>query len=581
MKRLPLTLCLVTAFSSSWAEIRYEANLVRLDRLEITMTVPVREAVTKLQIPNFAPGHYVLLNVANDVADVAAIGPDGSTVAVEKTDANTYSIATPVKGKLTFRYAMPLRPAETGVLWQGPYVYMYVVGRKDEPCRLVLKGFEGAKFGVPLDPAKGRNEYTAPNYDVLADSPICAGDLLTDTYMVDGKPHYMNLYGAAKTEVDLPCLNMLCKKLTEVQGRLFGGLPYKRYAWQFRVIDSEGGGGGLEHLNSTNITLATGLSSGTISLLSHEFFHLWNVKRIRSKPLGPFDYLSIPKTGALWWLEGTTDYFASLICVRAGLWSEEEFFADLIQNVGTTRANPRRLEISPYEASFRVGEAAGGRGNSQGFGINYYNTGWVAGLCLDAEIRHRTGGLRSLDDVVKSLYQLCRNNRPGFEEDEIRRQLINVAGPDMGTVYDAWIMKPGELPVEEQLSKLGYRFGRRNVVSANTGFRVQLSKAQRGMRVLAATGPAEGLLQRDDVIVAVNGTPCDFPTIRSISGAYRQGLGKPKPGQPIKLKVRRGETTVEVEIVPTSASREEFVVDQAVFGDSATAAKRRGWLREL
>lgn len=579
MKRLSLPLIAALA-SPCWGEIRYDVDLVRLDRLEISIKVPIREPVTRFQIPNFAPGHYVLLSVANDVSDVSADGPDGKPAAVEKTDANTYSINTPNKGTVTFRYAMPLRPAEAGVLWQGPYVYMYVVGRKEEPCRLVLKGFEGAKFGVPLDPAKGRNEYTAPNYDVLADSPICAGDLLTDIYTVDGKPHHMNLYGAAKTEVDLPYLNMICKRLTEAQGRMFGGLPYKRYMWQFRVVDSEGGGGGLEHLNSTNITLATGLSSGTISLLSHEFFHLWNVKRIRSKPLGPFDYLSIPKTGALWWLEGTTDYFASLVCARTGLWSEEEFFADLMQNVSTTRANPRRMEISPYEASFRVGEAAGGRGNSQGFGINYYNTGWVAGLCLDAEIRHRTGGLRSLDDVVRNLYNLCRDNRPGFEEDEIRRQLIAVAGPDMGPIYDSWIMKPGELPVEAQLEKLGYRFGRRQVISANTGYRAQVAKAQRGMRVLSATGPAEGKLQRDDIIVAVNGVPCDFPTLRSILGAYRKGLGKPLAGTAIALKVRRGETVIDVEIVPNSTSREEFVVDQTVFGDASFTAKRRGWIRE-
>jgi predicted metalloprotease with PDZ domain len=120
------------------------------------------------------------------------------------------------------------------------------------------------------------------------------------------------------------------------------------------------------------------------------------------------------------------------------------------------RSNPARLTVSPYQASFQVAAANNGRGNSNGFQISYYNLGWLAGMCLDIEIRQQSGGKHSLDDVAHALYDLCKDNKPGFEEDEIRKQCIRFGGPSLGAFYDKVVMSPGELPIEEQLAKVGW-----------------------------------------------------------------------------------------------------------------------------
>ncbi len=573
-----LALLTLAAFAGiAQARIDYTATVELPDKLKFEIRVPIKEAVTKFQIPNFAPGHYVLLNSPADVKNVTAEGPEGLEAKVTKEDNNTYSVATPTRGTLVFRYVKTARINEGAFLWQGPYEYMYVLGRKDEACTLSFKGPENFKFATSLDPA-GNNKYWAPNYDVLADCPVTAGDFLMDNYTVAGKPHFIVLYGAAKIDVDRPKLTQICKSLTEEQIKFFGGAPYKRYMWHFRVNDSVDGGGGLEHLNSTNISLASGLGNGVISVISHEFFHLWNVKRIRSVPLGPFDYLKIPKTGALWWLEGVTDYYADIILARSKVLPEDNFWSSIVSNVLTTRANENRLKISPYDSSFRVGEANGGRGNSAGLLVNYYNTGWVLGLCLDLELRARTGGVRSLDDVTRALYELCKNDKPGFAEDEIRKQLIRFGGPEMGPIYDKWVMQPGELPVEEQLVKAGYIFGDTTKRTPDLGFRASQSRTDEAMRVISVNSFASGQLKVGDLIVEINGVACVGKSARAIRQGYDAGVARQSFTDPCKLKVKRDGQIIEVSISPEVLKTTVFEVKPVASPSELQLRIRQSWL---
>ncbi len=576
MRTLAL-IALATFVGLAQARIEYTATVELPDKLKIEIRVPIKDAVTKFQIPNFAPGHYVLLNSPADVKNVTAEGPEGIEAKVTKEDNNTYSVATPSRGMLTFRYQKTARINEGAFLWQGPYEYMYVLGRKDEACMLTFQGPENFKFAVSLDPA-GNNKYWAPNYDVLADCPVTAGDLLMDNYTVAGKPHFIVLYGAAKTDVDRPKLNQICKSLTEEQVRFFGGAPYKRYMWHFRVNDTVDGGGGLEHLNSTNISLASGLGNGVISVLSHEFFHLWNVKRIRSAPLGPFDYLKIPKTGALWWLEGVTDYYADIILARSKVLPEDNFWSSIASNVYITRGNENRLKISPYDSSFRVGEASGGRGNSAGLLVNYYNTGWVLGLCLDLEIRDRTKGIRSLDDVTRALFELCKNDKPGFAEDEIRKLLIRFGGPEMGPIYDKWVMQPGELPVEEQLAKAGFLYEVAPRRVPDLGFSATQSRSDEAMRINSVKPFANGLLKVGDLIVEINGVACVGKTTRAIRQGYDAGLARQSFSDSGKLKVKRDGQVVEVMISPEVLKLSSSVVKSVASPSEQHLRVRQSWL---
>jgi predicted metalloprotease with PDZ domain len=336
----------------------------------------------------------------------------------------------------------------------GPHNYVYVVGRIKEQCNLKVALPDNWRIAVGLDEKNGG--WTAPDYDVLADNPITMGDFLMDTYVVKNIPHYIVLYGTGREFVDRPRLAKYCEDITRAESHFFGGdIPYKKYVWHFNVNTGMDGAGGLEHLSSTSISLAAGVGPRAVSVLSHEFFHLWNVKRIRSVPLGPFNYQELPKTGTLWWLEGVTDYYASLLLHRYGILPEKYIYEDIVSNFRGYDSHPQRNNINPHEASMRVGETNNGRGNSNGYLMSYYTMGWVAGLCLDIELRRLTNNRHTLDDVMLSLYQTSGLPKPGFEEGEIRNQFVRLGGVAMGTYYDRIVPENGGIDVREALAKIG------------------------------------------------------------------------------------------------------------------------------
>ncbi|MFY9234583.1 MAG: hypothetical protein WAO58_09005 [Fimbriimonadaceae bacterium] len=557
MSRLRLLLLAIALPLLARAEIQYKVTpLPESNQLRVEITAPVdSSSEVSFQMPNWAPGSYRLVDHYDRVRDLKITDEIGNELA--PTQPNKYTWTVPTAGKTTVKVAYLLASAviDGAMHYSGPSTYMYVVGRKGEATKLEVALPAGWSIATGLDEDGSKTRFTAPDFDVLADNPVSLGDLLIDTYTLRGKPHFIVMRGAAKADVDRANLLKACRQVTESQADFFGGLPYNKYIWHFSVNDSPDGAGGLEHLSSTQIGLASGVGPRVVSVLSHEFFHLWNVKRIRSKALGPFDYTQLPKTGALWWLEGVDDYYANLLLFRYGAWSESQWHRSVVGNLSGVRGNPARMEISPHDASLRVGEAANGRGNSNGFRISYYNTGFLVGLCLDIEMRARTNGRRSLDDVMKALWQLCKGGKPGFEEDEIRKQLVRFGGPGMGDFYDRIVMTPGELPVEEQLAKVGLKLAQGPESFADHGILWFASKANGGARVRIAQGPAEGNLMPDDTILAINGRSTELKTNKDISLVMQAELDKAKMGQAIALKVKRGEATMDISVIPAAGTR--------------------------
>ncbi|HVL40067.1 MAG TPA: hypothetical protein VM328_11815 [Fimbriimonadaceae bacterium] len=586
--RLGSTFAALLLTAISVADIRYVVTpSAATSSLAIEMHIPVRGDTISVQIPNWAPGSYRLVDHFEAVKNVAAQDEAGRVLTVDHPDANTWTVSAAGSKSVVLRYDLsiaprgrfPSQPEQEILHYSGPSTYLYVVDRKEEPCILQFRAPSDWLIAVGLDEARERNTFLASDYDVLADNPVTLGKFLRDEYRVHGKPHIIALRGPAMHEVDRKRLIELCRNVTETQAAFFGGLPYNKYVWHFSVNDAVDGAGGLEHLTSTQMTIASGLGPRVISVLSHEFFHLWNVKRIRSKPLGPFDYLVLPKTGALWWLEGVTDYYADVLLVRGGLQTHEQFFGEIVNNVRGVRSNPARLEVSPYEASYRVGEAANGRGNSNGYRVSYYNTGWVLGLVLDLEMRARTGGRRSLDDVMLALWHLTRDGKPGFEEEEIRRQLVRFGGAGMGTLYDEIVMKPGELPVEAALARVGLIMEEHEQSFLNLGLAGAPARDAKGWRVTGASGPAEGKVRQGDIVLSLAGTTLELATNRAIAEAFAKASGSLKPGEPVPISVRREGQVVTEQIVPQAASRKAQRVRPE--GSPASSALREAWLKKL
>ncbi len=541
--------------------------------LTIAITTPAQGGKVEFQIPNWAPGSYRLANHYKSVSEVKAWVGGADAVPDHPSD-TLWSVSAGDGKEVRFQYQVPGRINSGTVHFSGPSTYMYMVGRLKEPILLRLNLPETWASACGLD-STAKNEYSAPGYDVLADNPVTVGNFVSDTYTVNGVPHQIVYHSGDASGVDRKKVIDFCTYVTKSQADFWGGLPFKKYVWHFSPFNAQDGGWGLEHLSSTQIGLATGLGQGTISVCSHEYFHAWNVKRVRSSVLGPFDYQVLPKTGALWWLEGVTDYYADVLLHRYGYFGDDYFMENILSNVNRTRSNQQRFEVSPYDASYRVGEAANGQGNSSGFGVNYYNTGWLLGLCLDIELRTQTAGRRSLDDVARGLYEVCKDGKPGFAEDEIRKQLVKFGGDALGTAYDNWVMKPGELPVEEQLAKMGLVMTIAERELPSLGIAGNFDRTKNVLLVGAASGNAEQLFEPDDVIVSIAGkeiTAANGNPTRALRAA-EAGL---KIGSTVDVVIRRGSDTktVSLQVGARTVSQPKI---EAGPTHGATKKLRDGW----
>jgi predicted metalloprotease with PDZ domain len=604
--RLAACSAVLSAAAFSPAEIQYVVHPnFEKEALVVTMTVPLNKAEKEIafQMPRWEPGSYGYGDPGKAVADLTAKDEKGVALTVDHPDFSTWRVANPPIGEVTVTYSVKPDYSNEVLHYSGPETYLYVVGRTQEKCRLTVDVPDGWPIAIGLNPAPGEpgskvteidkdghthtttistsKTFLAPTYDVLADNPVSAGKYYADGYMVAGRQHFIALRGApdAVSKVDKDKLQRVTKFISAMETNFWGDAPYDRYVWHVLAFPRPDGGWGLEHLSSTQIGLATGFGPGTDGVLSHEFFHLWNVKRIRSKPLGPFNYQELPQTGALWWLEGVTDYYAHLLLRRYGWTDDARFYKVLAGNVSTTRSNEKRLTTSPYDSSFRVREANNGRGNSSGYDVNYYNTGWLAGLCLDMAIRTQTNNRKSLDDVARALYKKYGHAKEGFPEDGIRAELVRVAGPALGTYYDQIVMHPGELPVEDALGKVGLKLENKDEQYATLGFRTVPNREKMGIDVREPQASVPGL-KEGDLIVGINGQLFAGMSMSDVFTLYGSTLNSPEIGKVIHVTVKREGTAdpLQVDVTPVGATRKVWVVGELAGATPEAVALRKAWL---
>jgi predicted metalloprotease with PDZ domain len=482
--------------SLAFGEILYRVTPSKAgDSLGVEMEFVVSAPSIELQMPSWSPGIYALRNTWETLDDVSAVDPTGAALRVTRTRGDTWVVANTGHNRITVRYQRPAPQAKTNSDSMGSDpnclhygvdpIYLYIVGRKDEPCVLELVVPLDWKVAVSLERIRipgSHPTFKAKNYDALIDNPVTMGSHFEGRYEEYGKNHVVAIRGPAKDWIDRERTLQATRFVTRIETGFFGGAPYDQYVWHFRVHEGRPLAGGTEHASSTEMHLSTEEGRSVVAGMAHEFFHLWNAKRIRPKSIGaPFDYTRLPQTGALWWLEGITEYYSFLLPYRNGAWGREAFLTDALSQILKVRANPARLTISPYESSARMAEKSSAGGSSSGYQVDFYSTGMVLGILFDIELRTRSNGERSLDDVERALWELCKNDRPGFDEEEIRRQLVRFGGPEMGPLYDLWVRAPGDLPVELQLAKVGLEIlnaaggsdGRRSVIQERSDITAQ------------------------------------------------------------------------------------------------------------
>ena len=442
-------------------------RLAGLARDEVTLAMPV-----------WKPGSYHVGNFARTVRGLKAFGADGTELAVSQPDPSRWTIASKGQSSIEVRYEVqPPRGGGIGratkreddkrefeaYQFEGPATWLYPVDAKHAPQQVTFDLPEGWKIATGMLPAGDGKTFSCTDYDTFADCPFRVGKFDERTFQVQGVDHRVvwNGFGSAKSDPQklaelYDAAVARYQRIVKAQLDMMGAPPYPFYVF---LINAPGGQG-LEHLNSTTISMMD-LSGSTPdensiwdSIVSHEFFHLWNVTRLRPQALGPFDYQGPNRTKYLWLSEGVTSYYGDLLLVRAGVWNEELYWTEAIAGeINTLQHNAGRLKMSVAEASRTVWDAPYMRRGMSA--PDYYNKGQLLGLLLDIEIRDATANKKSFDDVMRALYAQCRETGKGFADGDVARHCAAIAGRDFAPFFAKYVDGVEELPFKECLAKIG------------------------------------------------------------------------------------------------------------------------------
>jgi predicted metalloprotease with PDZ domain len=498
-----------------------------------------------LFMPVWTPGSYLVREYARHVEGMSAEAP----ARVLKVRKNAW-LVEPQDGarRVTLRYRvycneLTVRTShidDTHAFFNGAALFLAVEGHEDSPSRVTITAPTGWKVATALEAARSREQaapgmaFEAPSLDVLVDSPIEIGTHREERFEVLGKPHRLAIWpNAAAATSDVERLIGDTKTILETEASLFGNaLPYDAYLFLLHL--SPRGRGGLEHKSSS--TLLASPSAFTtrdgyldlLSLVAHEAFHLWNVKRIRPAGLTPYRYQEENYTRLLWWFEGATSYFDWRVLRIAKLCTTTEYLEHLAAEIAYLDATHGRLVHSLEEASFdawiklyRPDE------NSQNSSVSYYRKGELVCALFDLEIRARSEGRASLDRVVGHLWDEYGARGVPVPEGSMGEILAKVAGVPMDDLLDAWVRAPGEIDYAATLAKVGLaveRSSRPEAPEVSLGIRVR----NEGGRAVVATAMRGGAGQRagldpGDEIVALGGARIEGTSVEAALAGKRAG----------------------------------------------------------
>lgn len=458
------------------SEISYRVRILRPETQRIEVEVAVRDHAggeALLSLPRWAPGWYVFRDYARNVEAVRAESARGRELPVDKTAVSTWRVRTGRNRSFTATFTIYAgkwgdaysHVDATHASLFGPSVFPFLHGATETAASVALEVPEvwrHVSSGLPTAGGHDRILW-AEDYDHLIDAPIEIGNHEVHAFEVEGRPHELAIVGGP---VPTPAERMTADlaRIVEQAGRLFGDLPYERYVFLLYVTPSPTGS--LEHRNSTTLTMKPECFvteplyvEKFLATASHEFFHLYNVKRIRPAELVPLDYLVEQRTSQMWVFEGLTSYYDDLLLVRAGLMDEKTWLGKLGKNVSTLRNMPgRRLETladSSLDAwvKFMVKDE-----NWQNRGISFYTKGLLLGIALDLAIRERSGDRRSLDDVMRGCFVESQGRSyRGLTAKRFRDLAEEAAGAALPEIFETGLATTEELDLEAALAAAGWK----------------------------------------------------------------------------------------------------------------------------
>lgn len=528
-----------------------------------------------LKMPVWTPGSYLIREYAKNVeAFRATVG--GQPAPVEKIRKNTWRITT-TGDDITVRYRvyayeLTVRTSfldDSHGYVNGASMFLFHDALKDQPAQLVIQPAKGwNKVSVALKQAADTPfRYAVPNFDLLVDSPIEIGNHRTFTFTAAGVPHTVAQFG--EVEYNQQRLAADYKRVCETAASIFGEHPCTDYT--FIVHHTGVGGGGLEHQNSTSLqttrnAYATETSyKGFLTLVAHEYFHLWNVKRLRPIALGPFDYENENYTRALWEAEGFTSFYEDYILRLAGFHTPEQYLTVIQGDINGIENQVGNRVQSVADASFdawikyyRPNE------NSSNSTISYYNKGSVLASLLNLSILNSTNGEKNLSDVMRLLYnRYYKELKRGFRDEELKAALEQVGGKNLDDFFRNYVYGTAPIDYNAFFEPVGLRLVNTNANSTDvylgvatglnpTNGRQTITSIRRG------SSAEQGGLNVGDEILGIDSVRVT-DDVNKLMTAY-------KPGDTFKMVVNRGgmlrELPIKLTKLPLVAYRFEAIPNQ-------------------
>ena len=475
---LLIALCFLVSFASDSHEsaspvLRYSVSMTEPGNHLFHVTLDctgLNMDTVEFRMPRWMPGYYQIMEYSKEVRNFSATFRNGNAIPVYTTDDNvwriipgnnnSFRISYDVNSEKRFVASNFLDSTHAYIVPAG--TFMYVSNRTDIPVSVKVipfKSWNDIATGLEVSD-ENVNEYQAPDFDILYDCPILIGNLdELPSFTVGGIKHRFIAYnpGIFDRGAFITSLEKTVKAATDI----IGEIPYKEYTF----IGIGPGAGGIEHLNNTTVSFSGGrldnpdAMKGMLKFLAHEYFHHYNVKRIRPYELGPFDYSEEARTNLLWMSEGLTVYYEYLIVRRAGLISEDELIASLESDINALENDPGRRYQSLTQASYNTWSDGpfGNRSPGPDRSISYYVKGPLVGLILDLKIRNATANKKSLDDVMRLLYATYyRKLQRGFTDAEFQQACEEIAGISLSSEFE-YVYTTKEIDYSTYLSYAGLK----------------------------------------------------------------------------------------------------------------------------
>ncbi|MBX3167398.1 MAG: M61 family metallopeptidase [Candidatus Eremiobacteraeota bacterium] len=564
--------------------------------VDVEARIPANSGDLELFLPVWTPGSYMVREYSRQIEGIQFSGADGKALQFEKTRKNRWLVRN-VQGPVTAKYRVYCREMSVRNCWvendfallTGAQLFLAPVGQLQRPFQVQVDlpaGWKRVETGLA---ALGNNRFEADDFDELVDCPMVAGNPAVYDFTVSGVSHRLVNEGEGGIW-DGPRSAKDAEKIVATVHKLWGDIPYAKYAPNtytfFNMLTQAGGG--LEHKNSTVLMNSRWGQRARqdylhwLSLVAHEFFHAWNVKTLRPKALGPFDYENEVYTPSLWVAEGFTAYYDNLLVRRAGFSTHKEYLEAISKDIESLQLAPGRLvqplRYSSYDAwikYYRPDE------NSPNSGVSYYIKGSLVGLLLDARIRQASDGKRSLDDVMRRAYKLYSGTQ-GYTEEQFRAVAEEVAGTSLAGFFADTVDSAKELDYKPMLAYYGLRFKTPEVKKENkdpeAGWMGGAVAIQSGRLVVTSvrrgTPAYEAGLNTDDEILAVN----DFRVLPDRVDRLEERLRQYSPGATVTLLVARREKLTRLSVRLAKKPSETWTLEVNPEADERARQHREAWL---